>query len=503
MEIREKIGECVISVALDKRHPILGEVIKFPLCVRFCIDRKYYFYKIGESLTEEDYKKIVNVNTGLGRIGKPDSPSQRHKDWENTMRKYCDRVAELAETTTLTLDKIKTMLTGRCNENSFIGVWAEVAKSKKIGTADSYASALRSFVRCLGFLKSEYSNILRTGENGGAAKIDEWLEKYGNNDAISKLGFSVDAAKIHRWVEKLVDEGKAKATIGIYLRSCRVVVNECIRRGYMEQRNYPFKDKDPELVSVPKGGNRKHEYLDKWEMTQLYEVFIKKSFPSKWGEARKKEINESLGLFLFMYLGNGLNLADVANLRYDDFFRLHNGAAIRFERQKTADRTDNDSEVIIPIIPELRTILGELATPYEAGERLFPFILKDATDPREVQRRVQQGNQNIKKRMRALAESLGWQKQISATWCRHSFASVLSHAGVPQEYISEAMGHSTGGNVTMGYVGRFPLDMQMEYNGKLLDTRKPEPEQDLNDFINSLTNEQRKELQELLKKFGK
>ena len=40
MEIREKIGECVVSIAQDKRHPILGEVIKFPLCVRFFIDRK-------------------------------------------------------------------------------------------------------------------------------------------------------------------------------------------------------------------------------------------------------------------------------------------------------------------------------------------------------------------------------------------------------------------------------------------------------------------------------
>ncbi len=503
MGIREKIGECVISVALDKRHPILGEVVKYPLCVRFCIDRKYYFHPVGESLTEEDYRKILNVSTGIGRIGKPDSPSMRHKEWENTMKKYCERVAELDESTTLTLDKIKTLLTGRCNENSFIGVWAEVAKSKKIGTGDSYASALRSFVRCLGLLKSEYSKIQRTGENGGAAKIDEWLEKYGNNDAISKLGFSVDAAKIHRWVEKLTDEGKAKATIGIYLRSCRVVVNECIRRGYIEQRNYPFNDKDPELVSVPKGGNRKHEYLSVGEMTQLYDVFLNKSYPESWGEERKKEINEALGLFLFMYLGNGLNLADVANLRYDDFYRLHKGSAIRFERQKTSDRTDNNSEVIIPIIPELKTIIGELATPYEAGERLFPFILKDAITPKEVQRRVQQENQNIKKRMRVLAESLGWQKQISPTWCRHSFASVLSHAGVPREYISEAMGHSIGGNVTMGYVGRFPLDMQMEYNAKLLDIKKPEPEKDLSDFVNNLSDEQRKALQEILKKFGK
>ena len=499
MEIRERIANCMVSIVLDKRHPT-GD--KYPLSVRFCIDRKYLYFPLGESLTEKDYNRIVSTDVTLGK-GKPDSPSMIHRAWRKKLRGYADRVGELSETTILSLDKIKILLTGRSNENNFISVWMQVVKSKKIGTANSYAVALKSFMRCLGMLRKEFLSVLRSGYYAGADNIEEWVKSFGNPEVINKLGFGVDAAIIHKWVDKLTDEGKTKATIGIYLRSCRVVVNECIRRGLIEQRNYPFNDKDPELVSVPKGGNRKHEYLNKKEMTQLYDVFINKFYPKSWSDARKKEINESLGLFLFMYLGNGLNLADVANLRYDDFYRLNNGAAIRFERQKTASRTDDNSEVIIPVIPELKTILDELAAPYEANERLFPFLLKGARLPKEVQRKVQQGNQNIKKRMRCLVQSLGWEKQVSPTWCRHSFATVLTHSGTPQRYISEAMGHSTNGNVTMGYVAEFPLEMQMEYNARLLDTMKPEPTKELDERIRALSEEQRNKLMDILMKWEK
>ena len=77
-------------------------------------------------------------------------------------------------------------------------------------------------------------------------------------------------------------------------------------------------------------------------------------------------------------------------------------------------------------------------------------------------------NSNISARMGIVARHLGWTVSPTPTWCRHSFATNLSLAGVPTRYISESMGHSPGRSVTAGYIAEFPLEQQMAFNRRLL-----------------------------------
>ena len=97
---------------------------------------------------------------------------------------------------------------------------------------------------------------------------------------------------------------------------------------------------------------------------------------------------------------------------------------------------------MIPIIPPLQTILDQIAAPPIKGSLVFPGIYGDAQTPIEKRKCVAMENQNIKKRVRRLVKSMGWEVQPNCTWCRHSFATNLTHAGVPHNYISESMGHS-------------------------------------------------------------
>ena len=94
---------------------------------------------------------------------------------------------------------------------------------------------------------------------------------------------------------------------------------------------------------------------------------------------------------------------------------------------------------MIPIIPPLQTILDQIAAPPIKGSLVFPGIYGDALTPIEKRKRVAMENQNIKKRVRRLVKSMGWEVQPSCTWCRHSFATNLTHADVPHNYISESM----------------------------------------------------------------
>lgn len=76
-------------------------------------------------------------------------------------------------------------------------------------------------------------------------------------------------------------------------------------------------------------------------------------------------------------------------------------------------------------------------------------------------------------------EVLGWDKQVSGTWARHSFATNLKLAGVEELYISESMGHSQSNDVTSGYQDMYPLEFRFRNNSELLDIEENKLEEDV------------------------
>ena len=115
----------------------------------------------------------------------------------------------------------------------------------------------------------------------------------------------------------------ADATRGMYLRTCRVVWNECIKRGFLPADKYPFSNKDNDLISIPRGKRRQQSYLSIAEMTELYHVFEEKRYPEMWDKEYTKRVHDSLGLFLAQYLCNGFNLADAGRLTYNPVSYTH------------------------------------------------------------------------------------------------------------------------------------------------------------------------------------
>lgn len=286
----------------------------------------------------------------------------------------------------------------------------------------------------------------------------------------------------------------ADATRGMYLRTCRVVWNECIRQGYLTEDKYPFSNKDNTLISIPRGKRRQQSYLNVDEMTQLYNVFVEKCYPDSWSPDYKKRAHQSLGLFLAQYLCNGFNLADAGRLQYNRTYFAEGGRAFEFMRKKTSARSNSMSVVIVPIIEPLKVILGEIGAKPEKDAYVFPQIFNGATDELTRRKLTVQENSNIKDRMiRICNEVLGWDKVVSGTWARHSFATNLKLAGVEELYISESMGHSQGNDVTSGYQDMYPLEIRFRNNSKLLNVETKEEPIDIDKLS-------KKEMKELLKK---
>ena len=469
-----RVDDCTITLVLDKRTR--KETKEFPLSLCFNVwedgKQKRYYHHLGEYLTEKYFSEVCSVSASRSAL------LPIRKKWEAIMEDYRDKLVKIAKQQRLTMSLIRTALSGVDgsgeSSKSFLGVWEDVIAKKKeggsAGTAENYGWALSSFRKIIGEIEGFEIN---------KAVIEKW------NDGM-KNGVLHDGELI----------GKVSdATRGMYLRACRVIWNECTRQGFLTDVQYPFSNKNKSLISIPRGKLRQQSYLSVDEMTQLYNVFIEKRYPDTWGPFYIERAHQSLGIFLAQYLCNGFNLADAARLQYNSTYWKEGGRAFEFMRKKTAARSNDMSVVIVPIIPPLKRILDEIAAPPAKGAYVFPFLFNGVTDEVERRKIQRQENTNIRERMqRIVKEILQWDKIVSGTWARHSFATNLKLAGVEEEYIAESMGHSHGNDVTAGYMDKYPLEIRFRNNAQLLRTEEDSPRVDLN----KLSKKQMKELLEKL-----
>lgn len=465
------VDNCWIKLVLDKRTNKATD--EYPVAICFTIERKRYYFKLASIAYQKEkyFNEVCSVTNSRSLL------MPVYKEWEKLLDGYREKVVKLNKTQSLTIDAIRTYLTGEQQYGevcmSFVGVWENIINRMKIegrvGTAENYQWALNSFNRIVG-------------------KV---------------AGFKVDKNVIAKWDDGMKNGVKingvlmgkiADATRGMYLRTCRVVWNECIRQGYLTEDKYPFSNKDKTLISIPRGKRRQQSYLSVGEMTELYKIFIEKRYPVEWDPAYKKRAHDSLGLFLAQYLCNGFNLADAGRLTYNRTYFAEGGRAFEFMRKKTSARSNSMSVVVVPIIEPLKVILDEIGAKPEKDAYVFPQIFNGATDETLRRKLTVQENSNIKDRMnRICKEVLGWDKVVSGTWARHSFATNLKLAGVEELYISESMGHSQGNDVTSGYQDMYPLEIRFRNNHKLLNIEKEEEPIDIDKLS-------KKEMKELLKK---
>ena len=434
-----------MSLTLDTTHKSASG--QYHLCLRFAMNGKRYYYRLGEKYSSAEFDIICKAD-GRGRGGNVNPSYVKRQELSALYSKYERVIMDMSDRGKLkSVANIEILLTGQADKRlkvdnpvneTFLSVWRDVIASRKASTADSYNNAINCFKE---------------------SKV------YDEAD-----GFAVDTLTVQKWVQYMNNAGYKSSTIGIYLRALRVVFNTCIRKGYLREADYPFSAKDPDKVTIPVGGSRKTAVLSIPEMTRLYVFFLDGELPS--GFRNKEAKNRTLGMFLCQYLCNGCNLYDLALLRYDDYYEISERKAFRFFRHKTAEHSEAGSEVIVPIIPPLKIILDKIAAPVAFGQLVFPFILGEGVDPesKEAVNKIHQENKNIAKRMKAIAPLVGIKDEPTSTYARHSFATNLAQQGVPLDYVSFAMGHSTGnrGQITKRYISPYPIYKQMEYNSKLL-----------------------------------
>lgn len=455
-------GSVFGSLTLDIRKAAEDYSQELPVAVRVSYDSQKVFLRLGIKYTMSDWVNLCDYEKSGRRVKQTE-----RSDLKELLAGVELMTNQLIAEGNFSLRRLKGRFQGKRDDTYTIySIWDEYLQAKREeGKAGS--------ARCSGDVKSRF------------------IKDMGESVALT----DIDRNFVQRWVRSMKKGGLSTTTIAIDLRTFRTIVNIAIERGLINGNTKKmFKD-----TGYNKVCSRKHEFLDVATMRKLYNFWEADKAVDADGKElflprEKHAIFRDLGLFLFMYLGDGQNLADTLRLTYDGWYFATHGKQLRFLRHKTRDRNESASEVIFPVTPELQKIIDKYGNKPEQGKRVFPIMSEFITPEKEVWV-IQRYNRYIREHMAKIAELLGMEQCPTATWARHSFATNLNNSGaVPYKYISDSMGHSGNGDITSNYIGAYPLEKMLEYDWYLLNDKKQDRKESLIALLKNMTVEERKQL---------
>ena len=290
-------------------------------------------------------------------------------------------------------------------------------------------------------LFKEYISFLKENDRIGSAL------SYGNTiRAINEFRSNLKLTDITKdfliaFEKYLFAKKLSSATIAIYMRQIRRIVNVAIANGLLPIQKYPFRG-----YVIPTSRNIK-------KALNIEQVRMLLNYQTENDCHRK-----ALDFWLFSYVSNGMNMTDICLLKPEnlegDFFSFH--------RAKTKNMKKKDLRPIkVPLTELNRAVIkkwrsGRIGNPY-----LFP-ILEAGLTAWQIKFRIQNFIAFINKHMKLVGEELGIDSKLGTYVARHTHATILKRNGAPTELIKENLGHSSV-LTTESYLGDFTDDYKMDF----------------------------------------
>jgi len=267
------------------------------------------------------------------------------------------------------------------------------------------------------------------------------------------------AVEFHK---KLVEEKKSPSTIRYYFALLQSITNFAAYLGLTEgdiklARSRPY---ELDKVKLAKPRTRQNKYLRREDMDKLWLYWLEA------GDYKPLGVRKWLGLFLASYLCNGCNAVDLVRLRYDDEYYCSGKQLFGFFRQKT--KNTSSAYVRCPITPKLREIIERIGDPEVRGGLVFGSYI-EGIDPENdllVLKKCTSLNAYASRVTRNVCNRLGLRDDVSMTFARHSYASILNNEGCNFAMIERALGHRLEG-VADHYICNASIEKLMELNSHL------------------------------------
>lgn len=389
----------------------------YPVKIRVTYQREQKYYPTPFDLTKEDYEKLWTPK-----------PRKEHREILTTLKalekKGTDVIKELGDNFTF---------------NAFDARFLKV-RSK----LNDVFTAMQDYIS---ELNSEGRPTTGTSCQCALNSIKSFVER-------EKLSFAaIDVPFLKKYEAWMLTNGRSITTVGIYMRALRSVFNKAIREKIVSKELYPFGSRGG-LYEIPTGKSVK-KALSMQQIKQIFDYI-----PEDEGEAKAKDF------WIFIYLGNGINVKDLALLKYKDL----DGDFIRFTRAKTARTKKDNQKIEIPIQSLMPEIIRRWGNTVHPDNYIFPIMEHGAT-PERVRELVQNATHTLNKFTKRIGQILGFTFPLTTYTARHSFATVLKRSGASTEFISEQLGHSSV-LTTRNYLASFESDVKKETQKALTDFDK-------------------------------
>ncbi|MDB9152134.1 site-specific integrase [Parabacteroides distasonis] len=209
----------------------------------------------------------------------------------------------------------------------------------------------------------------------------------------------------------LWERSRRKNTVSFYLRIFRAVWRKAIAQGLLEPRVNPFTHVYTGVATTGKRAVSESVIL----------------------ELKRADLDLTPGrrlacdLFLFCYYARGMAFVDLAYLTSDNI----QGEVLVYRRHKTGQ------ELRVKLLPEMWRLIRTYKR-LSHGKYLFPVLKSENPSQREYDSALRLQN----KRLNVIGKKIGVER-LSTYVARHTWASVAKQKGVPEEVISDCMGHTS------------------------------------------------------------
>ncbi|MFA5189056.1 MAG: site-specific integrase [Patescibacteria group bacterium] len=419
------------------------------LCITYNRDQKYY--SIVDQLCnnewryikDDDIKKVYPINE---KTKEPKNPIGIYKD----IRIEYERIVKNAEgiikdiddkTESFSFNQFEERFYNKAGswDNVFTAVWNHIQDLKSEGRF-GYASSFESTLRTI----KEFHIGKSFDFNPRKDKVETRSKAYLTGKELRFIDITDTwLKKFERWMQQ---KGKSKSTIGIYVRNIRRLFNLAID-DHKVKANYPFTEHKIKSASGRKMALTAHQIslIANYETKHPQEQFYR-------------------DIFMFSFLGNGMNLSDVARLRHSNI----KDEEICFVREKTKNK-DHEVTLQVPITKNMQVIISRHENKtigYDAY--IFPILKEDWANDQKYAA-IKQLTKQVNKYIRHVAHAVGIKDNISSYTARHSWATISKNSGTSIEYIKEALGHSSVA-VTENYLKSFEKSTRQEHSTKTEDS---------------------------------
>jgi len=268
---------------------------------------------------------------------------------------------------------------------------------------------------------------------------------------VDKLYFrEINSLWLEKYEKYMIETNKrSTTTVSMYLRCLRAIFNNAIADKDITQEFLPFgrrKYQIPNHKKVKKA-------LDRSQLKTLLE-----SSPQNPEQEKAKDF------WFLSFFCNGINLKDIALLRYENL----EGDKLTFIRAKTKNTTKtNQKSITVYLNAFSKAILEKYSNPIEAPKNLIFSIISDQDSEINKFNKIKNFTRFVNQNLKQLAKNNGITEDISSYWARHSFATSMIRSGKSIEVVSEAIGHNDQ-KTTQKYFAGFDDQTKKDISDQLM-----------------------------------